>query len=220
MKKILLSLTLVLTVVSAGAQTVMRGDANNDKKVDAKDITEVSNAIMGRPSANYNEKNADANKDGKVNIADIVTILNMLESDSGNPILVLWKKDGQIAKFGFTEKPVITYSGSDLVLTTTKTIVQYPIYMLKKIVFDVENIADDIENLEVRSESLFSFKNETLFIRGGEPNSPVYLYDLKGVKVDESRLDPEGRAIIPLQHLGKSIYIVKNKGISFKFRKS
>jgi hypothetical protein len=211
---------LVLMAASAEAQTVRRGDANNDKKVDSKDVTEVSNAIMGEPSVNYNKDNADANKDGKVNAADIVAIINMLENDSGNPVLLLWRKDGQIAKFGFTEKPVITYSGSDLVLTTTKTIVQYPIYMLKKIVFDVENIADDIENLEVRSESLFSFKNETLFIRGGEPNSPVYLYDLKGVKVDESRLDPDGRAIIPLQHLGKSIYIVKNKGISFKFRKS
>ena len=220
MKRLIFLLSLVLTVVTASAQSIRKGDANNDKTVDSKDVTEVSNAIMGEPSVNYNKDNADANKDGKVNAADIVAIINMLENDSGNPVLVLWRKDGQIAKFGFTEKPVITYSGSDLVLTTTKTIVQYPIYMLKKIVFDVENIADDIENLKVRSESLFSFKNETLFIRGGEPNSPVYLYDLKGVKVDESRLDPDGRAIIPLQHLGKSIYIVKNKGISFKFRKS
>lgn len=220
MKKILLSLALVLTVASAGAQTVMRGDANNDKKVDAKDITEVSNAIMGKPSANYSKENADANMDGKVNIADIVTILNMFESDSSNPILVLWRKDGQIAKFGFMEKPVITYSGSDLILTTTKTTVQYPIYMLKKIVFDVENVVNDIEDLEVKSKSLFSFKDETLFIKDGEPNSPVYLYDLKGMKVDELRLDPDGRAIIPLQNLGKSLYIVKNKGISFKFRKS
>ena len=220
MKRLIFFLSLVLTAATASAQSIRKGDANNDKTVDSKDVTEVSNAIMGEPSVNYNKDNADANKDGKVNAADIVAIINMLENDSGNPVLVLWRKDGQIAKFGFTEKPVITYSGSDLVLTTTKTIVQYPIYMLKKIVFDVENIADDIENLEVRSESLFSFKNETLFIRGGEPNSPVYLYDLKGVKVDESRLDPDGRAIIPLQHLGKSIYIVKNKGISFKFRKS
>ena len=34
MKKILLLISLVLTVVSAGAQTVMRGDADNDKKAD------------------------------------------------------------------------------------------------------------------------------------------------------------------------------------------
>lgn len=220
MKRLIFLLSLVLTVVTASAQSIRKGDANNDKTVDSKDVTEVSNAIMGKPSANYSKENADANMDGKVNIADIVTILNMLENDSGNPILVLWKKDGQIAKFGFTEKPVITYSGSDLILTTTKTTVQYPIYMLKKIVFDVENVVNDIEDLEVKSKSLFSFKDEMLFIRDGEPNSPVYLYDLKGMKVDESRLDPDGRATIPLQNLGKSLYIVKNKGISFKFRKS
>ena len=34
MKKILLLISLVLTVVSAGAQSVMRGDADNDKKAD------------------------------------------------------------------------------------------------------------------------------------------------------------------------------------------
>jgi hypothetical protein len=78
MRKVLLSLALILTVASAGAQTVMIGDANNDNMIDSKDVTEVSNAIMGKPSANYNKENADANNDKKVNVADIVEIVNTI----------------------------------------------------------------------------------------------------------------------------------------------
>ena len=219
MKKLLLCIMLVLTTVSVGAQTVMRGDANNDKKVDAKDIIEVSNAIMGEPSANYNKDNADANMDGKVNIADIVTILNMLESGSGNPILMLWKKDGQIAKFGFTEKPVITYSGSDLILTTTKTTVQYPIYMLQKITFDAsDELANNIEGPGVKAETLFIFTDNALAISDGDPGSLVYISNMSGVMPDQYRLDSEGQTFIALPDKDKSIYLVKTNHFTFKLR--
>ena len=79
--------------------------------------------------------------------------------------IAIYQKDGQVAKFAFTEKPVVTYSGSDLVLTTSKTIVQYPVYMLQKIAFDVVDlIANDIEQLAVKAEAQFSIQRETLTI--------------------------------------------------------
>lgn len=135
--------------------------------------------------------------------------------------IAIYQKDGQVAKFAFTEKPVVTYSGSDLVLTTSKTIVQYPVYMLQKIAFDVVDlVANDIEQLAVKAEAQFSFQRETLTISGGEAGAPVYLYDVSGRKVGEYRLDPDGRTTIPVQNLGKSLYIVKTKTVSFKFRKS
>ena len=60
MKRILLSLMLVLAAVTVGAQEVIKGDANNDKKVTKLDVLEVSDAIMDRPSDHFNAKNADA----------------------------------------------------------------------------------------------------------------------------------------------------------------
>ena len=48
MKRILLSLMLVLAAVTVGAQEVIKGDANNDKKVTKLDVLEVSDAIMDR----------------------------------------------------------------------------------------------------------------------------------------------------------------------------
>lgn len=130
-------LILALAMVSAGAQSVKKGDANGDQVVDAKDVTEVSNALMGHPSGMYIKDNADANSDAKVNAADVVTIINMILNN--NLRLVLLKKDGTVLKFDIADKPKVSYSGNDLVLTTTKTTVQLPVYLLQKISFEISS---------------------------------------------------------------------------------
>lgn len=127
-------LILALAMVSAGAQNVKKGDANGDQVVDAKDITEVSNALMGNPSGKYIKDNADANSDEKVNAADVATIINMIFT--ANLRLVILKKDGTVLKFDVADKPKVSYSDNDLVLTTTKTTVQLPVYLLQKISFE------------------------------------------------------------------------------------
>jgi len=55
-----------------------KGDANDDGTVNADDIVEVVNYIMGHQPDNFNESNADANEDGTVNAADIVWIVNYI----------------------------------------------------------------------------------------------------------------------------------------------
>ena len=57
---------------------VRKGDANDDGTVNAADIVEVVNYIMGHPTEKFKEANADANGDGTVNAADIVAIVNMI----------------------------------------------------------------------------------------------------------------------------------------------
>jgi hypothetical protein len=66
-----------ITNVEPYVPTAM-GDANGDNIVNAADIVEVVNYIMGSPSGKFNEKSADANGDGVVNAADIVTIVNII----------------------------------------------------------------------------------------------------------------------------------------------
>ena len=57
---------------------IVDGDANNDGTVNAADIVEVVNYIMGNPSEKFYEAFADANGDGVVNAADIVAIVNII----------------------------------------------------------------------------------------------------------------------------------------------
>ena len=134
--------------------------------------------------------------------------------------IAIYQKDGKVARFAFSEKPVVTYSGADLVMTTTKTSVHYPLNMLKKLIFEDEmTMTVDVKEVEVKSSVQFSFKGGALSITGGDPQSLVSLINVKGMSVRQYRLDSNGSVEIPTQSLDSDIYIVKTSSVSFKFRK-
>ena len=62
------------------APMVVQGDANNDGLVDANEIADIVNYMMGKPTSTgmFDVQAADMNKDGVVNIADIVQIVNII----------------------------------------------------------------------------------------------------------------------------------------------
>lgn len=133
--------------------------------------------------------------------------------------VAIYQVDGQVATFAFEEKPVVTYSGSELVLTTTATSVQYPIYKLKKMEFTFDwDDPDAIEKVK-EADTQFCFRGEQLIIDGGKSGSYVNLYNLKGIKVAQYALDKNGCACIPMHTLSQDVYIVKTTVFTFKFRK-
>ena len=65
-------------VTSVKPTTIRSGDANGDKKVDAKDIVAIIGYMMGKNPENFSIENADVNGDGIINIADIIQIVNLI----------------------------------------------------------------------------------------------------------------------------------------------
>ena len=55
-------------------------DTNGDGNIDATDIMDIVNYMMGKPTSTekFNEKAADFNGDGVVNAADIIQIVNII----------------------------------------------------------------------------------------------------------------------------------------------
>lgn len=134
--------------------------------------------------------------------------------------IVVCQNDGTMAKFAFTEKPVVTYSAGELVMTTNKTSVQYPMNRLLKIYFDVAEVPDGIDVEVTQPEDVqFAFRDGVLVVSGGEAGAIVNLYRLDGVSAGQFRLDGNGTVTIPTGSLSKGLYIVKTKQVSFKFRK-
>ena len=134
--------------------------------------------------------------------------------------IVVCQKDGTVARFAFTEKPVVTYSAGELMMTTNKTSVQYPINRLLKIYFDVAEVPDGIDVEVTQPEDVqFAFRDGALVVSGGEAGAIVNLYRLDGVSAGQFRLDGNGTVTIPTGSLSKGLYIVKTKQVSFKFRK-
>ena len=61
---------------------ITKGDANIDGKVNASDIVEIANKIIGKESVSFNFNNADFNNDNTINVADIVGIVDLIETPS------------------------------------------------------------------------------------------------------------------------------------------
>ena len=130
-------------------------------------------------------------------------------------VVAIYQLDGQKALFAFADQPEVTYSSTDLILTSTKTAVQYPISQLKKIQFETAELLEGID--EVVADKRFSFRDGSIVIEGGEPNSLVNIYTVLGTLTAQYRLDGNGDAVIPTQGLSGTAYIFANGSITFKF---
>jgi len=221
MKKLLLCIMLILTVASAGAQTVRRGDANNDKKVDSKDVTEVSNAIMGEPSANYNQKNADVNRDDKVNAADVVVITNMVLDGTTNDAgqrMVLLKKDGTKLYYDLHEEPVTTFSGGQLILTTSKTTAYFQLSEIIRYTF--EGAFDEIGKAKTRGgETVYHQTRDAMSFDGLPKGTLVELYTSDGRKLSSQQTSGDTTTEVSLADQPRGTYYVKIGDAQYKFEK-
>ena len=130
-------------------------------------------------------------------------------------MVAIYQTDGQKALFAFADQPEVTYTTTDLVLTTTKTTVQYPISQLKKIQFETAEMPEGIDELE--EDKRFSFRDGSIVIEGGVPNSLVTIYTVSGALTAQYRLDGNGNAVISTQGLRGNTYIFANGSITFKF---
>ena len=218
MKKIILSYLLVLVAASAGAQEVVKGDANNDKKVTRLDVYEVENAIMGKPSSKYNEKNADANEDKTVNAADIVVIINMIKNDTENPILVVWKADGTKAYYELNDMPETTFEGGKLVIRTQSAMVEYPMSEVLRYTYDgvgtngvskVRGLHGAMVKRELNSVTIVNLKED----------SEVQLFNSEGTLLDTKTSNGEEPVVISVANQPNGVYMVKYESQTLKLIK-
>ncbi len=128
------------------------------------------------------------------------------------------QKDGMVMNYYFTDKPVVSYSGSDLVLTSSSVTVQYPLHTLRKMTIEGVGDATAIDEVVV-PDTEFSFSEEGANVRGEKPGTPFYVFDMKGMKCAEGTIDAEGKANIRLSSLPSGIYIVKTQSTSFKIKR-
>ena len=58
--------------------------------------------------------------------------------------LYIWQQTGEVVSYAFSEKPRITYADTNLILTTTKVQVEFPLSSVRKFTFNDVMIDDAI----------------------------------------------------------------------------
>ena len=218
MKRLIFFLSLVLTAATANAQTVRKGDANNDKKVSRLDVYEVENAIMGKPSASYNEKNADANSDDKVNTADIVVIVNMIKNDSENPILVVWKADGTKAYYELNDMPETTFEDGKLVIRTQSATVEYPMSEVLRYTYDGVG-TNGVSKARGLHGAMVKRELNSVTIVNLKEGSQVQLFNSEGALLDTKTSNGEEPVVISVANQPNGVYMVKYESQTLKLIK-
>ena len=87
-------------------------------------------------------------------------------------VVAIYQLNGQKALFAFADQPEVTYTTTDLVLTTTRTSVQYPINQLRSVKFEKAEIAEGIDEIEVPEHFLFR-NGQIIILRNGVEYTPA-----------------------------------------------
>ena len=130
-------------------------------------------------------------------------------------VVAIYPLQGEVALFAFADQPELTYTATDLVLTTTKTSVQFPISNLRKVAFEQADISTDLDDIQTSKQ--FTFRDGQIIIEGGTPNALVNIYTIQGALVSQYRLDGDGNGTISTTGYSGAAYILTTGSITFKF---
>lgn len=115
------------------------------------------------------------------------------------------------------EKPIVTFSGDELVLTTHMNEVSYQSADVLKFTYLYVDPAG-IDQVGV-PQSMFSFRGNALSVSGAEPDSQIAVYSVDGALVASAKADKKGAASIILPELSGKVYVVKTSVANFKITK-
>lgn len=166
-----------------------------------KELTEVANTIK--------EKVEEMNEEA-TNITP-----NPNDNDA---CLIVWRSETQKDYYLLTEKPKITMSNGDFILTTTNTTVTYKFEDVMKFTLS-ESSATAIEDVKAVSEPSVERQSDRVVFTGCAPKSVVRIYSIGGQLVDTQWADENGRAEVSISGLTAGVYVVKADNVTIKIAK-
>lgn len=129
--------------------------------------------------------------------------------------LQIWQSDGKIVNIDLDEQPVTTYSDGNLVITTTKAVISYPLEKVAKYTYFS---ADGISNLE-SMRTKFSQDGETLIFTGLEQGTEIAVYASSGQMMHRTKASLQAKTTVSVSDLPPGVYLVKVNSITYKITK-
>lgn len=136
----------------------------------------------------------------------------------GQNAITIHQKDGQQFSFGFDDKPVITYTDTDLVLKTTKTEVQYPLATVAKFTFtDVEDAVIPIK--QDSNAAQLELDGYVVSITGAKADITVKVIAPDGKTLGTYKTDSDGSVTFSVADLPIGLYIINSENLTCKILK-
>lgn len=134
-------------------------------------------------------------KSKKISVAALLAIASWMGANAATQ-LTLTLTDGSTPSYLLADKPVLTISGDDLVVTTAAATASYPRSSIEKIQFS--NVDAAVETIEASGTQMFAYINGTIIADGA-----ISVCDLYGRNV------LNGSDSLNVSQLASGTYIVR-----------
>lgn len=145
-----------------------------------------------------------------------IVINTKITAQNSQTQLVVWAKNGTKVAYTLTEKPKVTFTETDLVITSNGIEVHYSLENMLR--FTYENSAAKITDLKT-DETAFKLDGESLLFPSLEANSTVSIYAANGILVFKQTVRQTGEYSFPLSSLNTGLYMVNVNGLTYKILK-
>lgn len=130
--------------------------------------------------------------------------------------IVLTLASGSQVTYVLDERPVVTFQGDDLTITTHLNVVSYASSDVLKFTYskvDTDGIGS------VSANANFSIIGNVLVVRNLVPNSEIMVYSVDGLLLVNDRADHNGSVSVTLPNIPSNVYLIKTKTANFKITK-
>ena len=154
-----------------------------------------------------------------LSIALLCSVLCSQAGEPGEPALAITTKDGKTAVYALREKPLVTFTGDDVVLKTAYVQVQYVFADLES--FTVLNTLSDEDAIRRVSAGATQFEVSAESLTAGslQPGEELQLFTVDGKRIASARATEEGRASVSLESIPAGVVIVKTQSFTYKIQK-
>lgn len=131
--------------------------------------------------------------------------------------LVVWAKDGTKVAYILEDKPKVTFTETDLVITSNGIEVNYSLENMLR--FTYEDFSQtDIINIK-NEETSFRLNGEMLLFPSLKSNNTVSVYSANGTLVFKKTVRQNGEYSFPISNLNTGVYMVNVNGLTYKIVK-
>ena len=154
-----------------------------------------------------------------VNLLALVALLLPLSAMADTvQCLVLTESNGTVSKFALADAPVVTYSGSDMVVSCGAQTMTVGLEGLTLTFGEMETTRIETVKDGVADADCLQFSFGEASFEGLTPGALVSVYSIDGKMLTKVKADQDGRASVSLMGLPKGVYILRTPTKTFKIK--
>ena len=135
-----------------------------------------------------------------------ISFASLKANDRYTLCISVHSKDGSNVLYALEEKPKITFTDVDLIITTKGVEVSYPLKDMARLTYEKKEVTD-IKNLYNDNVS-FSLDGESIIFKALKTKDIVSLYAINGTLIFKKFISTDGEYAFSLSGIKSGVYIV------------